>query len=131
MIEKAIIQLLRQSLALTAIVGNRIYPNIIKAGATYPAVYVAANQMEKLECDNHSGVKSGTVEIGIWSDDYQVCYDCIEAIRDKLDEYSGIINSVGITFLRGEEAPDGYDEDLKMNLKAIDFKAFAQIKSTN
>lgn len=130
MIEKAIIQLLKQSAGLTALVGNRIYPNIIK-DTVYPAIYVAANRMEKLSCDAPSGVLNGVVEIGVWSPEYQKCYECIQAIRAQLDEYSGLVGNVGITFLRGEEAPDGYDEDVKQHLKSIDYQAFAQIKSTN
>ncbi|MCF0060121.1 hypothetical protein MUK70_12795 [Dyadobacter chenwenxiniae] len=129
MIEKAIIQLLLQSLPLKAIVDTRIYPNIIKR-AVYPAVFVAANRMNKVDCDADMGLKTGVVEIGVMGADYLKCLNAIIAIREKLDEYSGMVGNVGITFLNGEEAPDGYDENTEVHLKSIEFQAYARIKSS-
>lgn len=130
MIEKAIIQLLLQSLTLKGIVEDRIYPNIIKK-PVYPAVFVAANRMNKADCDRDMGLKIGVVEVGVMGGDYLKCLNAIIAIREKLDEFSGMVGNVGITFLSGEEVPDGYDEETEVHLKSIEFQAYARIKPTN
>lgn len=130
MIELAVIKLLLQNADLKVIVGERIYPNIVKK-PVYPVVYVAANQMERMGCDNDFGVKSGIIEIGVLGSDYVKCLNAIVAIRQQLDDFSGRIGNVGISILKGQETPDGYDEDTEVHLKTIEYQAYARISSTN
>lgn len=129
MIEIAIIKLLLQNTALTAIVGDRIYPNISKS-PKFPVVYVAANRMERMPCDNDYGVKTGVIEIGVMGGDYIKCLNAISAIRQQLDDLSAKIGNVGISILKGQEAPDGYDDETEVHLKTIEYQAFARISST-
>lgn len=129
MIELAVIKLLLQNSDLTAIVGQRIYPNISKS-PTYPVVYVAANRMERMPCDNDFGVKTGIIEIGVMGNDYVKCLNAIAAIRQQLDDFAGRIGSVGISILKGQETPDGYDDVTEVHLKTIEYQAFARISST-
>ncbi|MET7253464.1 hypothetical protein [Dyadobacter fermentans] len=131
MIEEAIINLLLTIPELAAIVGDRIFPNIIKADEEYPAVYVAANRMEPMQCDNPMGMHNGVVEVGIFADDYVHCLDAMAAIRNVLNDYAGKIGNIGIKFQRGQHGPDGWDDELKTHIKVVEYEAFARVSSTN
>ena len=131
MIEEAIINLLLTIPGVTSIVGDRIHPNILKADTVKPAIYVAANRMSKLGCDNPMGIKTGVVEIGILADDYVNCLDAITALREILDDYAGKVGNIGLTFNSGEEVADGFDDDLDTHVKVIEYEGYAIAKSTN
>lgn len=129
MIAKAVIQLLLAHAELISIVGKRIRPNVIKTTETFPAMYVSSYRMEKLDCDDSSGIYSGVIEIGIFSDKYDQCSQIMSLVRNVLDEYSGLVDNVGITIHRGEEAPDDFDEAVTYHIKVIEYQAYAQIKN--
>ncbi|MDR6805569.1 hypothetical protein J2Y45_002122 [Dyadobacter sp. BE34] len=131
MIEEAIIELLLTIPGVTGIVGQRIYPNIIKEGTQLPAMYVAANRMSKMNCDNPMGIKTGVVEIGVHGAEYWHCSDTIMEMRKVLDDYAGKVSNVGLTFNSGEEVADGWDDDLDTHVKIIEYEGYAIAKSTN
>lgn len=128
MITGAFIQKLLSSTAVTALVGDRIKPNVIKPDTPLPAVYVFSDRMEKLSCYTHGGTRTGAVEIGVYSKSYEQSYAVMQAIRATLDEFSGVLNNVGISIMSGKEVSDQYDEESETHIKVIEYEAIAEPK---
>jgi hypothetical protein len=129
MITSSIIKLLLDNQQLAAIVGNRIRPNIIKPNEVFPAMYVSAYRMQKMGCDNASGVQTGILEIGVHALEYRKCAEVIRLVRETLDDFSGFVGNVGISILQGEQTADDYDETGTRNIQVIEYEAYAEIKN--
>lgn len=129
MITKAFIEKLLATPALTALVGDRIKPNVIKPGTPYPAIYVFSDRMEKQGCYDSEGAKEGVIEIGVYGKSYGEAYDVMQAIRASLDDFTGIIDNVGILIMSGREVADQYDEQGEIHLKVIEYDAIAEPKN--
>lgn len=129
MITGAFIQKLLSSTAVTALVGNRIQPNVIKPNTPLPAIYVFSDRMEKLACFNPGGTRTGAVEIGVHSKSYEQSYAVMQAIRAALDEFSGVVNNVAIVITSGNEITDQYDELGETHIKVIEYTAIAEPKN--
>lgn len=127
MITKAVISLLLTNTALQAIVGTRIYPNIIKNGSAYPALYVSTDSMEELPCDDPDGNYSGKIEIVVFAESYERAHTAIKTIRQQLDNFSGSSAGVSISILSGAEVPDDWENEKEHHIKSIEYDAFAKI----
>jgi hypothetical protein len=126
MITEALITKLITTDSVTDLVEDRIYPNIVKTDSDLPAVYVFSDRMSKQGCYDSQGSKTGMVEIGVLAETYEDAYDIMKAIRDELDDFSGIIDTIGIAILRGDETTDQYDVEKKTHIKVIEYEAIAQ-----
>lgn len=127
----AVIQKLLASAEVTALVGSRIEPNIIKQDTTYPAIYVSADQMDALGCYNSNGVEMGTIEVGIYAPNYLNLIAIKSAVRKALDNFAGNVAGFAIDLGRGKEGPDQYDDEQKQNVKVIEYpNAISQPIST-
>ncbi|WP_162242732.1 hypothetical protein [Dyadobacter sp. Leaf189] len=113
---------------MNSLVEDRVQPNIIKAGTHYPAVYVFTDRMTKLGCYGPGETRMGIVEIGVFAESYGQAYNLMKAIREALDDFSGIVNNVGITIMRGEEVADQFDEKSETHIKVIEYEAIAEPK---
>lgn len=129
MITAAFIQKLLATTEVTMLVGNRISPNIIKPGTEYPAIYVFSDRMEKQACYDSKGAKEGVVEIGIYAKSYPEAYDIMQAVRNSLDDFTGIINDVGILIMSGREVADQYEVEGENHVKIIEYDAIAEPKN--
>lgn len=128
MITKSVIQLLLANTALASIVGTRIRPNVIKPDDTFPAMWVSSYEMQNMPCDNSNGVYSGTIEIGVQALEYGKCVQVMDLVRSSLNDFSGTVGNVGISFMTGQETADDYDETGTRSIKVIEYQAYAQIK---
>lgn len=128
MITPAFIQKLKNTPAISALVADRISPNIIKPGTAYPAIYVFSDRMEKQGCFDPNGAKEGTVEIGVFAKTYSEAYGLMQEIRTTLDDFTGVINNVGIMIMGGKEIADQYDEEGETHVKIIEYEAIAEPK---
>ena len=70
----------------------------------------------------------GVVEIGIRASDYTQARNIMKAVRTALDDFTGIVNNVGIMIMRGEETIDEYDETSETHMKVINYQAVAEPK---
>lgn len=127
MIVNAVINLLKNSPAISSLVADRIEPNIIKQDAVYPAIYVSSDRMSKLNCRIDSGIRNGVLEVGVYADSYKQILAIVEAVRSVLDDYEGASAGVGISIQRGVDTGDKYDDQEKKHVKVIEYDALAQI----
>jgi hypothetical protein len=128
MITKAFIQKLLATTSVTNLVGDRIEPNIIKPKTDLPALYVFTDRMTNQGCYDPMGARTGIVEIGLYAKSYTQAYEVMKAVRIALDDFTGVVNSVGIMIMRGEEVADRYDEDSDTHIKVIEYEAIAEPK---
>lgn len=128
MITKAFLDKLHSTQAVTQLVGNRIQPNFIKKGTKLPAVYVLTDRMEKQGCYDSQGSQTGIIEIGVHAEQYSKAVEVVEVIRDTLDDFSGVLNNVGIVIMRGQVLGDDSDEDTDAHIKIIEYEAIAEPK---
>lgn len=128
MITAAFIQKLLSSSVVTDLVGDRINPNVIKPESEFPAIYVFSDRMEKQACYDSEGAREGVVEIGVYAKTYPSAHNIMQAIRQSLDDFTGIVGNVGIMIMRGKETPDQFDEDGAMHIKIIEYDAVAEPK---
>lgn len=127
MIVKAIIGILSNTEAVTDLVGDRINPNIIKEGSSYPAIYVSSDRMTKINCRNDNGTRNGIIEVGVYGDTYASVRNIIEAIRNVLDDFDGVSNNVSICIMRGVDTGDRFDDIAKKHVKIIEYDALAKV----
>lgn len=123
---KAIISILMNTPAVTALVGGRIQPNIIKQDTVFPAVYVSTDRMEPLACFSGRGVRMGQVEIGVYANSYAECFGILQAIRAALDDYNGTVAGVGVNIRRGQQVADQFDDTDKMHVMVLEYEAITQ-----
>lgn len=94
---KAIYSILTGDSAVSAIVGNRVYPQIAAQGAAFPfVVYVLQDTSPS---DTKSGVSTldeVRYDIVVASESYAEASDLTNKIRTALDRYTGTVSGVVI-----------------------------------
>lgn len=94
---KAIYSILTSDSAVSAIVGNRVYPQIAAQGAAFPfVVYVLQDTSPS---DTKSGVSTldeVRYDIVVASESYAEASDLTNKIRTALDRYTGTVSGVVI-----------------------------------
>jgi hypothetical protein len=123
---RAVIQLLKENAAITALVGNSIHANIIKQGATYPAIYVSTDRMNPLNCMVSSGIRTGMIELGVYATTYEKAQEVMQATRTLLDDYEGTVSGVGVAIQRGTQTADQYDPEGGHHVLMIEYDAITQ-----
>lgn len=111
---KAIFDLLKNSSAVGAICGDRIYPEIAQQTAQTPFIIYT------IQSANPSGTKTGTstldevqFEVITFSEDYAQCMDLGTAARGALDRVGGVINGVQVQSI--DFKTQGVDYDFTTN----------------
>ena len=127
MIAEAVIDKMYSDSEITDLI-KTIDPDIIKENPTYPASYVSDSSMESIGSFSDEGIKTGVIEIGIYADTYEQCNNAARKVRQKLDNFHGMVSNVAIRIGRAEMQPDAYDEQAGKHVKVIEYQAEAQIK---
>lgn len=96
-ISPAIYQILRNVTAITDIVGDRIYPDILPEQESYPALVHYVENQDRLA---YTGGTVDTYKINLQVDIYFDVYangkTLADSIKDTLDQYTGTIGGVNI-----------------------------------
>ena len=96
-IAPAIYQILRNTAAITTIVADRIYPDILPQEEPYPALVHYTEAKDRLA---YTGGTVDTYKINLQIDIYFEVYangkSLAESIRGALDKYTGTIGGVNI-----------------------------------
>ena len=94
---KAIYNLLRTDSDITNLVGGRIYPQIASQGADFPFIVYLLVDVDP--SDTKSGVSTldqSRYDIVVASKTYSEVSTITELVRNRLDRYSGTVESVVI-----------------------------------
>ena len=128
MIESGISQRLLSTPAVTAIMGTRLYPVIIPAGAT-PASYPCAtmrtiSSVPQYTNDGPTGFINARIQIETWSADYYTGKSLADAIRVALDGFYGVLpdGTAVLNILRDNGGTDYYEQDSEMHCVQVDYR---------
>lgn len=96
-IEKALCTILGRTDAVTNIIGSRISPLVLSAGVELPAlVFQQVGGPRDHVTSGPSGLASPRFQITCWAATYKRADELAVAVRETLDGFSGIVDSVMI-----------------------------------
>lgn len=106
-------QLIVDSAPAAAVLGSRVYANIIPQSATFPAALLRITNVRPLSTKTGpSDLDIVTVACHSFAESYKTAQDCDELIRAAIDEYSGPVTVGAIVHgIRLIEYKPGANED--------------------
>ena len=109
-IEEALVALLEGDADVGALAGDRIYPIVVPAGATLPAIaYQRISTRRPEEMDGPSGLARPRFQFTCVGTDFGVVKALAKAVRAALDGFSGTVSGVMIDGILFEDE----DHDFK------------------
>tara|TARA_Y100000310_G_scaffold239557_1_gene243183 strand:- start:1870 stop:2286 length:417 start_codon:yes stop_codon:yes gene_type:complete len=125
-IEDAIYEHLVEAAAISAVVGSRVYPNLLPNGTTYPALMyrpISSNRDQTHNAETGSFVKSRW-EFNCYGASYTEATTLARAVRAELESYQGDLGANGKTYAVDNIEIDGprasYDQDVGTHKLQID-----------
>ena len=127
MIGPALYSILSTTGAVTALIGARVYPNIVPQKKNLPCAYYVTDNVEPMACRTPNGAFTGSFEVVAMSDSYDKTRQIIAAVRTALDGYDGLAAGFSFRVIGGGiELPDEYDETLTAHIKSLQFQVLGQ-----
>lgn len=113
MIEKALFQKLSTTAAITALVGNRIYPVFLPEKTPVPAIVFLRVSTEgaAISHTKSSGKLTSFFEVGCYGKDIQVAKNLAKLVRSTLSGFSGTVAGLVIHRSEVQNEFDDYDFD--------------------
>jgi hypothetical protein len=125
MIGKVIYGRLSTDVAVTGVCGLNIYPDIAPQNVQYPfIVYTIINSTPVDFKDGQSNLEEITVQLDVYTNNYETTQTLSNAVRNRLDRFSGTLNSVNIQTIKYMSSDSQvYNADLNVYWMSIDFMA--------
>jgi hypothetical protein len=125
MIGKVIYGRLSTDVAVTGVCGLNIYPDIAPQNVEYPfIVYTIINSTPVDFKDGQSNLEEITVQLDVYTNNYETTQTLSNAVRNRLDRFSGTLNSVNIQTIKYMSSDSQvYNADLNVYWMSIDFMA--------
>lgn len=104
-----------------ALMGGRIYPNVLKQQTTYPAAAVTVVSNSPLNTKGQaSDLDIGSVQLDVYGETYTSAANASAAIRTALDYYSGTVTLTGggtvvVRHLEYKGQSDGFTENAELH----------------
>jgi hypothetical protein len=106
-IEAALCALLLEGTAVAALIGTRIYPNQVPQKSAMPAItYQQISGARDYTLDGPSGMTSPRFQINCWAKTYIEVCRLANAVRKRLNGYSGNFNTLIIHVIQLEDVGD-------------------------
>jgi hypothetical protein len=125
MIGKVIYGRLSTDVAVTGVCGLNIYPDIAPQNVQYPfIVYTIINSTPVDFKDGQSNLEEISVQLDVYTNNYETTQTLSNAVRNRLDRFSGTLNSVNIQTIKYMSSDSQvYNADLNVYWMSIDFMA--------
>tara|TARA_R110000822_G_scaffold11308_6_gene41529 strand:+ start:356 stop:745 length:390 start_codon:yes stop_codon:yes gene_type:complete len=125
MIGKVIYGRLSTDVAVTGVCGLNIYPDIAPQNVQYPfIVYTIVNSTPVDFKDGQSNLEEITLQLDVYTNNYETTQTLSNAVRNRLDRFSGTLNSVNIQTIKYMSSDSQvYNPDLNVYWMSIDFMA--------
>lgn len=108
MIERAIYNILKADVGVSALVSSRVYPNITPQDAALPYLVIVRADTEHVESTSgSSGLARASIEVISFSDSYKEVKALAEAVRKALQGYTGAIGRDKIGGIHAGSETDG------------------------
>lgn len=123
MIGKLIYNRLSTEGAILAYVGTKIYPDIVPQNVQYPfVVYTIVNSLPIDFKDGQSNLEEITLQIDVYTQNYDDTQDLSNLIRNRLDRFVGIVEDVEVQSIKYMSATSQvFNAELSVYWMSIDF----------
>lgn len=124
MIGKLIYNRLSTDGAILAYVGTKIYPDIVPQNVQYPfLVYTIVNSLPIDFKDGQSNLEEITLQIDVYTQNYDDTQDLSNLIRNRLDRFVGIVEDVEVQSIKYMSATSQvFNAELSVYWTSIDFR---------
>lgn len=113
MIEQRIVSLLLADPTITAAVGERISPVVLRQETALPSlVYRRLDSDPEYTLAGRAGWRTARVQVACWAQEYAEARTLAEAVRNALDAYSETSDTGSIRFISISDGADEYVMDL-------------------
>ena len=125
MIGKLIYSRLSTDGEILAYVGSKIYPDIVPQNVQYPfVVYTIVNSLPVDFKDGQSNLEEITLQVDVYTQNYDDTQILSNLIRNRLDRFVGIIESVEVQSIKYMSATSQvFNAELSVYWMSIDFMA--------
>ena len=123
MIGKLIYNRLSTDGDILAYVGTKIYPDIVPQNVQYPfVVYTIVNSLPVDFKDGQSNLEEITLQVDVYTQNYDDTQILSNLIRNRLDRFVGIIESVEVQSIKYMSATSQvFNAELSVYWMSIDF----------
>ena len=123
MIGKLIYNRLSTEGAILAYVGTKIYPDIVPQNVQYPfVVYTIVNSLPVDFKDGQSNLEEITLQIDVYTQNYDDTQDLSNLIRNRLDRFVGIVEDVEVQSIKYMSSTSQvFNAELSVYWMSIDF----------
>tara|TARA_R110000822_G_scaffold143489_2_gene281804 strand:- start:76 stop:465 length:390 start_codon:yes stop_codon:yes gene_type:complete len=123
MIGKLIYSRLSTDGDILAYVGSKIYPDIVPQNVQYPfVVYTIVNSLPVDFKDGQSNLEEITLQIDVYTQNYDDTQDLSNLIRNRLDRFVGIVEGVEVQSIKYMSATSQvFNAELSVYWMSIDF----------
>ena len=124
MIGKLIYNRLSTDGSILAYVGTKIYPDIVPQNVQYPfVVYTIVNSLPVDFKDGQSNLEEITLQIDVYTQNYDDTQDLSNLIRNRLDRFVGIVEDVEVQSIKYMSATSQvFNAELSVYWTSIDFR---------
>ena len=124
-IEEAVVYHLENDGPVAAVVGDRIYPNVIPQDVDLPAIAYQVISRPGLMChDGPSGIAWPRFQITAQADDYDEVVGLINLVRVAFDGFDGVMGGGGGVTVEGcfvKDVRDGWQMATERETRRLDF----------
>ena len=110
---KALVAFITGSPAVSALVGTRLYPDILPEPCTYPAATYRGISLVDMRTLDENGMTQFRIEIQAWGQTRSSADDVATALFELLDDYSGPLPGGLIADITRDSERSGFDETLR------------------
>jgi len=131
--EQAIFEILSGDMDVATIIGDRIYPVGVPEGESLPAVtYQRIAEAPDYNIQGRSSISECMFQINCWAGDYDKACELADAVRDALEDYSGVTAGVVIEMIELSSEGDmpvimPENENLNAYGRRFDFRIHYQV----
>lgn len=105
--EAQFIQLLLSDLAISGIVGDRVFPARRPQGSAFPALVATRISGQPLYVDEgKAGLVNARMQVDCYAEDYTTTKDLARAVDTLLSAYSGVFGGVNFSYIMLDEERD-------------------------
>ncbi|MBI4916873.1 MAG: DUF3168 domain-containing protein [Acidobacteria bacterium] len=113
--------------ALYALVGDRIYRQLLPPGVTLPAVsYNVVSDIGEQAYTGPVGLRAARVQFSAWAETPEVADELGRIIRQTLDGFHGALGSVSFGGIHHVNTVDLHDAEAQLYHVAVDFRVMYQ-----
>ncbi|TKS58777.1 MAG: hypothetical protein EWM72_02777 [Nitrospira sp.] len=111
LLEEGFYSCLSTAPTVAALIGTRLYPVFLPQGVAVPAVTYRRARSDVTQTLEEEGLRSATMEVIVWDDDYVRAKRAAQTIHDVLVAVTATLGGLPIHGITRENEEDVFDEE--------------------